>query len=66
MHITDPERLSTLMSILAIAYTWMIRIGTWVTKIKPEIFKKNMGDMRKAYSEPDWRNLQMQFIHCVS
>lgn len=39
-HITDPERLSTLMSILAIAYTWMIRIGTWVKKIKPEIFKK--------------------------
>ena len=39
-HITDPDRLSTLMSILAIAYTWMIRIGTWVKKIKPEIFKK--------------------------
>ena len=39
-HITDPERLSTLMSILAIAYTWMISIGTWVKKIKPEIFKK--------------------------
>jgi len=28
------------MNILAIAYTWMIRLGTWIKKIRPEIFKK--------------------------
>lgn len=39
-HVTDPGRLSTLMGILAIAYAWMIKIGTWVKKIKPEVFKR--------------------------
>ncbi len=39
-HITDPERLSTLMCLLAIAYTWMIRIGMWVKKRDPKMFKK--------------------------
>jgi len=39
-HLTRRERLDTLMSILAIAYTWMIRIGMWVKKVRPRIFKK--------------------------
>lgn len=39
-HLTRLERLDTLMSILAIAYTWMIRIGMWVKKVRPRIFKK--------------------------
>jgi hypothetical protein len=39
-HLTRIERLDTLMSILAIAYTWMIRIGMWVKKVRPRIFKK--------------------------
>ncbi len=34
-HVTDRERLNNLMSILAIAYVWMIRIGTWVKKNRP-------------------------------
>lgn len=33
-------RLSTLMGILAIAYAWMIKIGMWVKKVKPSLFKK--------------------------
>jgi len=39
-HVTDPDRLSTLMSIISIAYAWMIRIGMWVKKTKPRIFKR--------------------------
>lgn len=39
-HVTNPERLSTLMGILAIAYAWMIRIGLWVKKVRPKLFKK--------------------------
>lgn len=39
-HVTDPDRLSTLMSLLAIAYVWMIRIGMWLKKVRPRIFRK--------------------------
>lgn len=37
-HITAPDRLNTLMGILAIAYTWMIRIWKWVKKRTPKLF----------------------------
>ena len=39
-HITQLPRLSTLMGVLAIAYAWMIKIGVWIKKSKPRIFKK--------------------------
>jgi len=48
-HITDLERLSTLMGLLAIAYTWMIKIGMWVKKAKPKMFK-NIRHGRPAKS----------------
>lgn len=39
-QLTRLEKLDTLMSILAITYTWVIRINMWVKKVKPQIFKK--------------------------
>ena len=39
-HITKLNRLDTLMGILSIAYIWMIKIGEWIKKTKPQIFKK--------------------------
>ncbi len=48
-HVTNLDRLNTLMGILAIAYTWMIKIGTWIKKIKPERFvKKKHGRPAKS------------------
>ncbi len=48
-HITKPERLDTLMGILSIAYVWMIKIGTWVRKMKPKRFvKKKHGRPAKS------------------
>lgn len=38
-HITKLERLDTLMGILAITYIWMMRIGKWLKKNKPKLFK---------------------------
>ena len=39
-HVTRTERLETLFGLLAIAYAWMIKIGTWIRSKKPELFKK--------------------------
>ena len=39
-HVTKTERLETLFGLLAIAYAWMIKIGTWIKSKKPELFKK--------------------------
>ena len=48
-HITKLDRLNTLMGILSIAYVWMIKIGTWVRKMKPERFvKKKHGRPAKS------------------
>jgi len=48
-HVTKLDRLDTLIGILAIAYTWMIKIGIWVRKIKPERFaKKKHGRPAKS------------------
>ncbi|MDZ4749929.1 MAG: transposase [Saprospiraceae bacterium] len=48
-HVTKIERLNTLMGILAIAYVWMIKIGIWIKKMKPERFvKKKHGRPAKS------------------
>ncbi|MEO5583126.1 MAG: IS4 family transposase [Saprospiraceae bacterium] len=48
-HITKLERLDTLMGILSIAYVWMIKIGTWVRKMKPKrLVKKKHGRPAKS------------------
>lgn len=47
-HLTRLERLDTLMSIMAIAYAWMIRIGLWVKKNKiQDIQEKETWSSRK-------------------
>ena len=61
-HLTRLERLDTLMSILAIAYTWMIRIGMWVKKVRPRIFKKKKhGRLAKSI----FRGGLDEFIHSI-
>jgi len=39
-HVTKTERLETLFGLVAIAYAWMIKIGSWVRSRKPQLFKK--------------------------
>lgn len=39
-HVTKIERLETLFGLIAIAYAWMIKIGSWLKAKKPELFKK--------------------------
>jgi len=61
-HITKPERLDTLMGILAIAYTWMIRIGMWVKKVRPNVFyRKKHGRPAKSI----FRAGIEEFMHTV-
>lgn len=48
-HLTIPERLDTLMCILAIAYTWMIKIGIWTSNVKKKIIRlKKHGRKSKS------------------
>ncbi len=48
-HVTHPKRLETLFGLLAISYVWMIRIGEWIKRKIPSLFKKNnRGKRRKS------------------
>lgn len=61
-HITALDRLDTLMGILAIAYTWMIRIGKWVKKKKPKLFKPKK---HKRPGKSIFRAGLEEFIHSI-
>ena len=40
-HVTDPERLSKLMALLALAFCWAVVVGEWLTRHKPLRVKKH-------------------------
>jgi hypothetical protein len=39
-HITDPERISKLIVLLAIGFAWAHKIGEWLAEQKPIVFKR--------------------------
>lgn len=61
-HLTVLDRLETLMGILAIAYTWMIRIGKWVKKKTPKLFLKKK---HKRPGKSIFRAGLEEFIHSI-
>lgn len=40
-HVTQPERLSRLVGVLAIAYCWAFAVGDWLTRERPQRPKKH-------------------------
>lgn len=40
-HITNPERISTMLSVLAIAFCWAYKVGEWCAKRNPIKVKKH-------------------------
>jgi hypothetical protein len=40
-HLTDPERLSRLLALLAIAFTWAFVVGQWQAVVKDLKLKKH-------------------------
>lgn len=40
-HLTQAERLSTLLALLALAFTWAYRLGTWLHEQRPLKLKKH-------------------------
>lgn len=49
-HITKPERISTLIAVLAVAFCWAHIIGEWKALIKPIIFKQFRRQRRPQYT----------------
>lgn len=79
-YITKLNRLDTLMSILSIVYIWMIKIGAWIKKTKPQLFKKTkhgrpaksifragIDDFTNAIINADHRRLRKyyKFLPCI-
>jgi hypothetical protein len=40
-HLTDPERLSKLVALLALAFCWCHKIGEWLHELRPLKLKKH-------------------------
>jgi len=49
-HMTKPERLDTLMSLLAIAFCWAHKVGEWRAKLKPIVLNRYHTSHRPQYS----------------
>jgi len=62
-HVTNPKRLETLFGLMALAYTWMIRVGEWVKQNNPRLFKKKRdGKRRKSVFRAGVDNYMRSFI----
>ena len=49
-HITDPHKLTTLISVLAIAYCLAYKTGLWVARIKPPRYKSHGRLQRSIFA----------------
>ena len=49
-HMTNPERISKLIALLAIGFAWSHKVGEWRNKIKPIKFKKYKNQLRPETS----------------
>lgn len=64
-HLTDPERLSKLLSLLSLALCWAVLTGEWLHQIKPLKFKKH-GRRAKSvfrYGFDHLRNIVLNLEH---
>lgn len=49
-HISHPDRLSKMMALLAVAFSWLHKIGEWRAIKKPIVFNKYRNSRRPQYS----------------
>lgn len=49
-QLTDPARLSKLIAVIAVAFTWAHKVGEWRQKIKPIRLRKMRKQLRPEYS----------------
>jgi len=49
-QLTEPMRLSKLIAVIAVAFTWAHKVGEWRQKIKPIRLRKMRKQMRPEYS----------------
>jgi len=65
-HITDPERIAKLVALLAIAFTWVCRVGQWLHDTVKALRYKNHGRLEKSLFRYGYDALRHCLLQAVS
>jgi hypothetical protein len=79
-HVKDLDRLHTLFGLIVLTHTWAIRVGTYIKKTEPHLFKKTKNKrprksifkagleaLQRAFFTAHWHKiyLYLRFLSCT-